>query len=166
MTAKNFFTTTLTICLVVIATFALAAAQITIESTIEKQESAQVDGKQQIRYVPAETTVPGDTLKFTLVYKNIGDEPATDVVLNNPVPTGTRYIPETATDSEGYDLLFSIDGGATYKKPAQLTHTVTLQNGSKESRVAGPEQYTNVRWRISDIPPGVTGQISFNALVL
>lgn len=166
MTAKNAFTAYLTICLVSIATFAFAAAQITIETTIEKQEKVLVDGKQQVRYVPAETTMPGDTLRFSLIYKNIGDEQATDVILNNPIPAGTRYIPETASNSDGYDVLFSIDGGSNYKKPAQLTYTVSLPDGSTESRVAVPEQYTNVRWRISDITPGATGQVSFNALVL
>jgi uncharacterized repeat protein (TIGR01451 family) len=166
MNISHLLTVTLTITLLAISTLAMAAAQISVETTIEKQERFEIDGKQQVRYVPAETTVPGDTLRFTLTYKNSGDEPAMDVVLDNPVPTGTSYLTDTATHTEATELLFSIDGGATYKNPTLLTYTVTLPNGGTESRVASPEQYTHVRWRISSIPPGETGQVSFNALVL
>ncbi len=166
MTAKKLITIKMTIALLAIATLALAAAQITIESTVEKQVIVVVDGKQQVRYEPVKTTVPGDTLRFILIYKNSGDEPATDVVLDNPVPSGTTYLPDTATDTEDLDLLFSIDNGATYKKPTLLTYTVTLLDGTTENRIVNPEQYTHVRWRIGTIPPGATGQVLFNALVL
>lgn len=166
MNARNFLTANLTMTLLLIATIALAAAQISIETIIEKQETVLVDGKEQVHYVPAETTVPGDTLRFTLIYKNSGDEAAADVVLDNPIPKGTVYLANTATGADRGDLVFSIDGGATYKKPTLLSYSVTLPNGSTESRVAPPEQYTHVRWRISSIPPGGTGQVAFKALVL
>jgi len=166
MKARYFFTITLTITLLAISTFAIAAAQVSLETIVEKQKTIIVDGKQQVSYEPAETTVPGDILRFTLVYKNSGDEAASDVILNNPIPPNTLYQADSASGVDVGVLVFSVDGGKTYNKPAQLMDLVSLTNGSTESRVATPEKYTHIRWTIDLIPPGGTGQVSFNTLVL
>ena len=165
MKTKRFITLTTAITLLGITTFAQAAAQVTIKTIIERQEVVTVDGEQQARFVPTESSVPGDTLRFSILYTNIGDEAATGVVLDNPVPNGAIYLAETATSNGVDELLFSIDGGTTYKKPTLLTYAITLADGQIETRVASPDKYTHIRWLVNNIPPGGTGQVSYKALV-
>lgn len=165
MRAHRVITVTLAIALLCFTTYAQAAPQVSINTIAEKQEIVTVDGEQQVRFVQAGTSLPGDTLRFTIFYSNSGDETATGVVLDNPVPLGAIYLANSATREGVDELLFSIDSGTTYKQPTLLTYTTTLANGDKETRVASPEEYTHIRWLINNIPPGGAGQVSYNALV-
>jgi len=149
-----------------LASLALAAAQVTMDTIAEKQETVVVDGVEQSSYVPADVTVPGDILRFTLLYANAGDTTASGVVLNNPIPQGTVYLTDSAIDTVETQALFSIDGGVTYASPKELTHSVTLPNGRIEQQVAPAEKYTHVRWIIGDIAAGASGQVSYKALIL
>ena len=79
---------------------AFAAPQMLIETRIEQRQVIKVDGKEQVQFVPTETTAPGNILKITVAYQNSGDEAAKDVVLNNPIPEGTAYLNGSATNRE------------------------------------------------------------------
>ena len=50
-------------------------------------------------------TNPGDTVKYIIVYNNIGTAQAVGININNPIPIGTKYIEESA---EGVGSFFSI----------------------------------------------------------
>lgn len=158
-------TTLILLTSLLLGTPALAAPQIAIDSRIEQKQVLVVDGKEQVRYLPTEATTPGSVLRFTLIYRNSGDEIARDVVLDNPVPKGTSYLNGSATTGSEVTTEFSIDGGKSYKKPAFLTYEITLPNGNRESRVASPEEYTHIRWQLKAVPAGGSGQVSFEALV-
>ena len=43
---------------------------------------------------------PGDTVTYTLVCKNVGTGDATNVVITNPIPTGTLYLAGSASDTD------------------------------------------------------------------
>ena len=96
-------------------------------------------------------------------FENTGDETATNVVVNDPIPEGTAYVTGSATETG--EVTFSIDGGKTFKKPSLLTYEVTNPDGSKEKRTASPEQYTHVRWQLPAIPAGEKGEVSFRVQV-
>ena len=106
----------------------------------------------------------GDIVIYTINYVNTGDEAATNAYLDDPIPKGTVYIPGSAF-GDNADIIFSIDGGKTFKKPSMLTYEVKLPNGKAEKKVASPEQYTNIRWTISTIPARGNGQVGFKVKV-
>lgn len=142
---------------------ALAKPLVKIAIAAEKVIVVTKNGKTETRRVPAGEAAPGETLIYTLAVTNSGDEAATNVVVNDPIPEGTQYIPGSATEMG--ELTFSIDGGNTYKKPSLLTYEVTKADGAKEKRVASPEQYTHIRWQIPEIVAGAKKELSFQVKV-
>ena len=140
------------------AAFAAPELSITImaEHDVETTDAA---GKTQVQRIEAGNAAPGETLYYTITYSNSGDEPATNVKLDNPVPEGTAFIAGSAW-GQGTEMLFSIDGGKSFKKAAALTYQ---QDG--ETRTAAPEQYNAVRWIVPDIQPDSSGSVGFSALV-
>jgi len=144
---------------------ALAAANITLETRVERQEIVTVDGEEQVKYIPSDTAKPGETLRFTLVYRNTGDETAEEVFLDNPVPSGTSYQANSASRAGSDLLFFSVDGGKTFRAPEQLTIEAPGADGKREQQIAPPESYTHIRWEIPPLPAGASGEVSFGVRV-
>jgi len=149
--------------LLLLAGAALAAPNVEIKIKAEKEKVVTKDGKKVTKLVTARETLPGDVIHYTILYRNTGNEEATNAVISDPIPEGTVYVPGSA--SENGDLTFSIDKGKTFKKQALLTYDVTLPSGKAEKRVASPEEYTHVRWVVKSIPAGAKGQVSFKVKV-
>ncbi len=97
--------------------------------------------------VPADKVYPRDTVEYMLKYRNSGDSPARGVELTGPVPPGTVYIEQTATEQGDYHPLFSIDDGKTYQE-APVTYTVTTADGRKVKKRATPDMITHIRWNL------------------
>ena len=151
--------------LLLLAGVSAAAPQITLAVSAEKDVvETDADGRQTTRRVNAADTVPGDVLFYTIRYRNDGDEPARNVQLDNPVPEGTAFL-ESSAWGEGSDILFSIDGGKTFKKPGSLTYQVTTRDGKTEERRAAPEQYNAIRWTVTEVPAGTEGSAGFAVVV-
>lgn len=138
----------------------LAKPQVTVKTVAEKEVTQIVNGKQVKKRVPAENADPGQTVIFTVNYKNEGNEKAVNVKVDNPIPKDTVYIVGSGIGKNS-KMLFSIDGGKNYKAPSLLTYEETLPTGKKVKRQASPEQYTHVRWIIDEIPPGKSGKVGF-----
>jgi uncharacterized repeat protein (TIGR01451 family) len=98
--------------------------------------------------VPAEKVYPNDTVEYTLRYENTGSAAAAGVNLVGPIPAGTVYLDQTATEIEGLDPLFSIDGGKTYHR-APVTYVEIDEEGKEKRKVAPPDMYTHIRWEMS-----------------
>jgi len=143
---------------------AFAAAKVSIKIKAEKEVVAIRGGKKQTRIVPAAKFAPNDLIIYTISYTNTGNEPATNAVVDDPIPAGTSYVPGSAK-GEGAEIVFSIDKGKTFEKPTLLTYEVTGAGGKKEKQVAAPEAYTNVRWIVAHIPPKATGKLEFKVRV-
>ena len=141
----------------------MAAGDVVVSITSAKQEIITKDGKKFSRTVPATKFVPGDTIVYFINYTNKGKEPATNAVIDDPIPQGTIFVPNSTTGT-GAEITYSIDGGKTYKKPTLLFYDVE-QGGKKEQRVASPDQYTHIRWTIPSIAPGASGRVSFKVRV-
>ena len=155
---------TLLITLSLAPTAALAAAKVSIKIKAEKEVVAIKGGKKETRIVPATKFAPNDLIIYTITYTNTGNEPATNAVVDDPIPAGTSYVPGSAK-GEGTEIVFSIDKGKSFEKPTLLTYEVTGPAGKKEKQVAAPEAYTTVRWIVAHIPPKATGKLEFKVRV-
>jgi uncharacterized repeat protein (TIGR01451 family) len=145
---------------IILPTLAIAKAQLTISILAEKE----VAGGKSKKRMPIKKSNPGDTIFYTINYKNVGNEPATNAVIDDPIPENTVYLPGSANGANS-DITFSIDNGKTFKKPMFLTYEVKTQGGKTELRTATPEEYTHIRWTINSIPPGGSGQAGFQVKV-
>lgn len=143
---------------------AIAKPEIVVDMKAEKEVEQIVNGKKTIKRIKAENADPGQKLIFTLRYTNKGNEKATNVKVDNPIPKEARYVVGSGTGKNS-KMLFSIDGGKTFKLPSLLTYEETDAKGKKHKRKASPEQYTHVRWIIKEVPPGKSGQVGFHAMV-
>src|SRR4051794_739234 len=90
-----------------VASFAAAAvlssgpAQAKPKIVVSIEQSKEVvettGGVRTTRMVPARSAAPGDLVEYTLTYVNQGDEPATDAVIDDPIPRGSTYVANSAT---------------------------------------------------------------------
>ncbi len=142
-----------------------AAPEVQLSISAEKEvQVTDANGQAHTERQPAADAAPGDTLIYTLRYRNSGDEAARNVKLDNPIAEGNSYIGDSAW-GDGADIQFSIDGGQTFKKPAALTWAGSDGKGGKETRKATPEQYNAIRWVIGEIAPNTAGEAGFKARV-
>jgi len=142
---------------------AWAQPKVAITIKAEKEVTVAIQGKQVKKKIAAKGVQPGDEIIYTLSYVNSGTEAATDVVISDPIPAGTAYLPGSA--SEEGELTFSIDKGKSYKKPTLLTYEMKAGDGKMQKRVATPEDYSDIRWVIASIPAGGKGAVHFRVKV-
>lgn len=143
---------------------AWAKPNVIVSIKAEKEVTVKENGNEVKKVVEAKEILPGDIITYSLNFANSGDAAASNVILNDPIPEGTAYLFGSATETAG-ELTFSIDHGKSFKKPSMLTYEISLPGGGKEKRTASPEQYTDIRWIIKTIPPGVKGSVSFKVKV-
>jgi len=144
--------------------FAVADPNIQLDMQVAKEVIIEENGLEVTRWVDAQEVLPGEKLKYTVRYVNLGDEPATQVRIENPIPELSVYVTDSAA-GEGTTIVFSADGGAQYSSPEQVTYEVAVFGGGKDRRPATAERFTNIRWLIEQVPPGSTGEVSFEVLV-
>jgi uncharacterized repeat protein (TIGR01451 family) len=119
------------------------------------------DGKSHSEVVPAGHVLPGVEVIYTINYEYLGTQPATDVVVTDPIPAQVTYV---AGSVQGADTVasFSVDGGKTWGSPASLT----VKNADGSTRSAQPADYTTIRWVIQgSLKLGDKGSVSFHAVV-
>jgi len=122
-------------------------------------EVKAADGKVEKKMVPAAKVVPGTEVLYVITYKNVGDKPADQVAITNPVPKELEYIIEPKTQTETAPEL-SVDGGKSYGELSRLK--VTGSDG--KIRAAQASDVTHLRWRLrSAVKPGEKGTVSFHA---
>ena len=153
----------LTALLIALPLLAWAKPDIAISIKAEKEIIVTENGKQVKKIVEAKEIFPGEIITYVLSYENKGNEVATNITLNDPIPEGTTYL--TGSASETGDLSFSIDGGINFKKPSFLTYETEVTAGKKEKRIASPEQYTHIRWLIPKLGAGESGKALFKVKV-
>ena len=155
-----------TLAAVVLVALPLAAwgqPKVAISIKAEKEVTVSANGKQIKKKIAAKGIQPGDEVIYTLSYLNSGNETAKDVIISDPIPAGTSYIPGSASDDS--DLSFSIDKGKTYKKPTLLTYEMKTGEGKAQKKVASPEDYTDIRWILPSVPAGGKGSLTFKIRV-
>lgn len=97
--------------------------------------------------------LPGDTLRYRLLFTNVSTGAVHGIVVDNPIPAGLTYEPGSAkADRADVAILFSIDGGATYSAMPMVDVDVA---GKREQQPASADKYTHVRWTVrGDVPKG------------
>lgn len=142
---------------------ALAQPKMAVDMKAEKLVTVEENGKKVQKRVEARETLPGDVVYYTVAYRNSGTSAATNVSIDGKIPEGTVYVADSASRPEV--VTFSIDKGKTYKKPALLTYEITDASGKKQQLKASPESYTEIRWVISEIPAGGSGELAYQVRV-
>jgi len=143
---------------------AIAKPLVSVSITAEKEVTVVKSGQKVTKKVAASKINPDDVIFYTLNYINSGDEAATNVVLDDPIPMGTVYLPGSAF-GDGAEITFSIDSGKSFKKPSLLVYELKGANGAKEKRTASPEEYTHIRWIIGKIEAGTKGTVGFQVRI-
>ena len=110
-------------------------------------------GKVEVRTEPVERASRGDVLLYTLQIVNDGPGPALDARVDDPIPSGTVLVPDSA-GGEGARITFSVDGGKTFVTyPA--VRPVAGPDGVVRDQPVAPQEYTHVRWTLTDpLDPG------------
>lgn len=136
---------------------ALAANNVTLSSAVFL-EKVVADGHGRDRIVLEEPKVvtPGDRLVFILNFRNVGNAPASDFIVTNPLPSAVAY----QGGADGAQV--SIDGGRTWGSLSLLK----IREADGRWRNARPEDVTHVRWALKQaIPVGSQGKLSFRGIV-
>jgi len=110
----------------------------------------------------ANDVLPGDTVRYLLRFTNTRSATIRNVVFDNPVPNGMRYLLGTAAaDRQSTSVTYSIDGGKTYSAEPTMQRVV---NGRRVSVSAPAELYTHIRWMVQgDLLPGARVSAEFRA---
>ena len=144
---------------------AIAGAQeqghLDVRTTVQKQEVFVNEvGESETRLVPAEVVVPGETVFYTITFSNVGAEAADNVVITNPIAEDLTYVDGSAF-GPGMEILFSVDGGATFAAAGELT---IVEDGEVRNAEAG--DFTHVRWVMqNDLAVGAQGTARFAAVL-
>lgn len=138
----------------------LAQARVELVNEVHKIDRFVDDkGRVQRRLVEPNRVIPGDELRYSVRFTNVGDDPvdAGSVVITNPIPGNTEYLEGTAA-GDSAEIFYSIDAGAQFGSPSVLR---VEENGSKAP--ANASDYTTIRWVYApSLAPGATGTVSFN----
>jgi uncharacterized repeat protein (TIGR01451 family) len=128
-----------------------AQAEVKVEMKAEKVNIQQ--GKEVLS--PAKQAAPGDVLQYTATYKNVDKAPATQVDATLPIPTGTEYIPGTATPAGAWA---STDG--IKFSPIPLKHMVKNSDGKMIEQEVAFSEYRALRWSLGDLAGGASRTVS------
>ncbi|MDH4125151.1 MAG: hypothetical protein OEV69_05890 [Gammaproteobacteria bacterium] len=132
---------TLTLLLLSLPVAAQEQGSLNVMTTVQKEEVFVNDaGESETRLVPANTVVPGEAVIYTITFQNVGDEPAGNVVITNPIAETLSYVDGSAF-GPGMQLQFSVDGGQNFAAANALT---VEEDGT--ARPAGPADFTHIRW--------------------
>ena len=116
-------------------------------------------GGMQTLLLDAARVRPGEELRYTIEFTNDSSEfiPPDVIVITNPIPETAEYLAGTATGA-GTEILFSVDGGASFAAPEALT---VVDGGV--ALPATEEHYTTIRWIFGyTLGPGESRSVAFD----
>lgn len=118
-------------------------AEVTLTNTVfEVITITNQDGSKQDQWQEPDKLLPGERVGYQIEVNNKGNEPAADIVIENPIPEHTTYVQDSA---KGLNTLieFSVDNGKTFALPANLF----MEKEGKRVQ-ANAVDYTQVRWKL------------------
>jgi len=147
------------------ASLSAVAAQtgsILVKTVAEQEQVATAaDGSKRSTLAPASKVLPGHEVVYTVTFENVGHDAASDVIVTNPVPEHTSYVPGSAF-GPGTDLLFSTDGGHSFASAGALE----VHGADGSVRAAGPEDYTHIRFVLKNsLTPGAVAFARYRTIV-
>lgn len=137
---------------------AIAASNVALSSDVFVERKVEKSGgKTAVILEQPVTVVPGDNLVFVVKYKNVGNVPATDFSVTNPLPKAVAF----NGTSDGTEIV-SIDGGNSWGPLSALKFT--RANG--EVRPALMSDVTHIKWKFSNsLSVGSEGKLVFRGTV-
>ena len=153
---------------VILMTFVLTVAaqaqeqnQLDITTVVQKElVTVNAEGETETMLVAADTVTPGERVVYTITFRNIGEEPAENVVITNPINENLTYADGSAF-GPGTVIEFSVDGGATFGDAGSLSVT---EDGV--TRAANATDYTHLRWTMQDdLAVGAQGVARFTGVL-
>jgi uncharacterized repeat protein (TIGR01451 family) len=138
-----------------------ASAAMTAKQTVEKEIVVRAaNGAETTKRLPADKVAPGETVVYSIKYRNDSAEAASDIVLVMPVPKEVAYV-EGSVSGEDATVTFSADGGKTYVARGRLT---VVEGG--EARPARGDEITHIRWTLAGpVPPRSGGEVSYKGIL-
>ncbi len=153
-----FAKTILAVCALGAATSAYAATPLKLSSDVfVERYIKQADGTKATVLEKPSLVTPGDTLVFVVKYKNIGDKPATNVSVTNPMPAAVAF----DGTSDGLEIV-SVDGGKNWG----FLRTLRVLDPAGKPRAARMSDVTHVKWNINQpLSVGSEGKLIFRGVV-
>lgn len=140
---------------------AFAFAQVTLVTEAFKITAVtNSDGTVSEQWQAIDEVVPGDKVGYRISYSNTGNDDATGVVINNPVPENTEYVANTAKGVDS-NITYSADAGKNFARTAEL---VIVKDGKRKK--ARAEDITHIRWTLPEaVAPKASGSVEFQVRV-
>ena len=110
--------------------------------------------------------LPGDTLEYTVSFSNVGTDGATNVVLDDPLPAGTTYVPGSLQIVSGANAGAMTDASGDDQAEFGSGHVVfRLGTGATSSSggVIAPTEATSIRFRVTVDASTPDGTVVSNA---
>ncbi|GAA0513875.1 hypothetical protein [Deinococcus depolymerans] len=146
---------------------AQGATPLTLNLNMSLVRSVKVDGKVTEQFSPSPKNVlPGDLISQVVNVRNTGSRALTNVPVTLPVPKNTVYVaPEK--DMNVARTEYSIDGGKTFAAAPLKKKVTVTENGKTVTREVDvkPNEYTAVRWTISEIGANQTLKLGYRVQV-
>ena len=141
---------------------AAAEASMSARQVVEKETRiVGADGEETVKRLPADKVTPGETVVYSILYRNESAAPAGDIVLVMPVPKEVAYVEGSVDGVETASVSFSADGGQTYVARGRLT---VVEGG--EPRPARGDEITHIKWTLSaPVGPQAEGEVSYKAVL-
>ncbi len=138
------------------------AGSIKLKSQAFKEVEVVNDkGEKEYKLIEPTTALPKEEILYVTTFTNVGDTPATNIVITNPISPNLLYKEGSAFGS-GTSVTFSIDGGKQYAEPTALT----IKNADGTSRPAVPTDYTHIRWVFTnELAPAAESTVNFRAVI-
>ena len=157
------------------------AAEVTLETDVSKVEST-LDGGGRVKreLVPVEEVVPGEELRYSITFTNASEVPvdAGRIIITNPIPDGTRYVPGTAGGEDAV-VEYSTDGETFDAREPPAQPGLGDQPGSGDSADPPPggvgmtpdgdggSPVRSLRWRYQEtLRPGASAEVFFHVRML
>ena len=138
---------------------ASAAAEVQLTNSVQKVETyVDAAGVMQRRLVDADTVLPGDELRYTITFVNVGTTmvDAGSIIITNPLPENTEYLEGSAAGPDTV-ILFSVDG-----EEFAPDRSLTMMEGGR-SVAAAASDYRAIRWTFSGaLAPGASSFVTFD----
>lgn len=138
-----------------------AMAAMTAKQVVEKEVVVRAaNGAETVKRQPADKVTPGETVIYSIKYRNDAGEAASDIVLVMPVPKEVAYV-EGSVSGDDTSVAFSADGGKTYVARGRLT----VEEGGS-TRPARGDEITHIRWTLAaPVPAKGEGEVSYKAIL-
>ncbi len=137
----------------------LKAIQLTMTAS-EEVEVINPQGKIVFQLIEPSSVVPGDTVVYITKYHNQNSQPATNVVITNPIPKHLVYVQDSAKKN-GMTVCYSSNQGNHFA----LQQELIINNKDGSTRLATAADYTHIRWTIRSVATDGQGTVSFKARV-